>query len=91
MAEIHRKLTNEERQVYIDFREAFGSVHGLRVLENLKKTFHFYESPKPKGMDGHTDVYEVMRCEGKRAVITYILKKINTDLGETKQTAAKTI
>jgi hypothetical protein len=91
MTENNRKLTNEERQVYIDFKEAFGSIHGQRVLENLKKTFYFYESPKPKGVDGHTDIYEVMRCEGKRAVINYILKKVNADLDETKQITAKTI
>lgn len=81
-------MTDEERQLYIDFKELFGSDRGKRVLANLRKVFNFDVSVIPRDNIGRTDIYEVLRNEGKRTVIIYILHKKNADLDEAKQKEA---
>ena len=68
-------------QLVQDYKEAFGSVHGQRVLKNLKALAHYDGFFWPRSQkDGHTDIYDVCREAGKRAVISHIEMKLNTDL-----------
>ena len=69
-------MTKQQRQDYI---ETFDTVHGRRVLEDMKKLAHFNASFIPKGQDGHIDPYEFLREEGKRAVIVHIERILNSD------------
>jgi hypothetical protein len=73
------------KQLVKDYKETFGSAFGKRVLENLKKCGHFNSGYVPKGTNGHTDIYELCREEGKRAMIIHIERHLNADLwqGET--------
>jgi len=76
-----------DRQLIIDYKQTFQSPQGERVLNNLKELAKYRVSYWPNGMDGHTDIYEVCREEGKRAVINHILimleknpDKLQTDM-----------
>jgi hypothetical protein len=68
------------KQQHQDHVETFSTVHGKRVLEELKKLAHFNVAYVPKGSDGHIDIYEMCREEGKRAVIVHIERILNTDV-----------
>lgn len=81
-------MTEEEIQLYVDYKELFGSERGKRVLENLTKVFNFGKSIVPRDNNGRIDIFEVMRNEGKRAVIVHILHKVNAVFEEGKQQQA---
>jgi hypothetical protein len=69
-------------QLTKDYLETFGSIHGQRVLKNLKKLAHYDGFFWPRSeRDGHTDIYDVCREAGKRAVIAHIEMKLKS--GET--------
>jgi hypothetical protein len=81
-------MTDEERQLIIDYKETFDNDRGKRVLADLRRIFQFDLSVVPRGDDGHIDIYEVMRNEGRRSVIIHILKKTEKDFDEKKQESA---
>lgn len=84
-------MTEEEKkqQLINDYLETFTSSHGQRVLDDLRRLSGFDFSIIPTGNDGHTDVYDVMRNEGMRAVVIHILRKIDTKSKEERQTESE--
>lgn len=84
-------MTPEEKkeQVVKDYLEVFTSPHGKRVLVDLRRLSHFDFSVIPTGNDGHTDTYDVMRNEGMRAVVIHILRKIEPEPKEERQTESE--
>ena len=83
-------MTDEEHKIQnvMDYKYVFTSPEGQRVLEDLKRAMSFNSALIPMGVDNHIDVYEVMRNEGKRAVIIYIERKLNIDLKKPEQREA---
>lgn len=67
-------------QLVKDYKETFGSAQGKRVLDNLKRLAHYDGFFWPRAQDGHTDVYDVCRETGKRAMIAHIELHLNKDL-----------
>jgi hypothetical protein len=61
-----------DRQLVIDYKQTFETPQGKRVLEHIKKLARFNSSYWPVGTDSHTDIYQVCREDGKRAVINHI-------------------
>lgn len=74
----------EKVQNVIDYHETFGSEHGKRCLEHLKKKAKFNASAIPKDNRGCTDPYEMMRQEGQRSVIVHIELMLKKDPYEKK-------
>lgn len=81
-------MTDEEKNLIIDYRNTFESPQGERVLKDLRKIFNFDVSVQPLGIDGHIDSYKVVRNEGCRSVIIHILRKIEKDFDDKKQEEA---
>lgn len=77
-------MDNEARQHIINYKQAFGSEHGKRVIADLKVLARFNHALIPLGDNGHIDPYEVMRREGMRSVIIHIETMMNKDLDEEK-------
>lgn len=77
-------MDKEARLKIIDYKQAFGTEHGKKVIEDLKILARFNHALIPLGNDGHIDPYEVVRREGMRSVIIHIETMINKDLDEEK-------
>ena len=75
-------MTEELRQLVFAYKDCFGTESGKKVIADLKRVFNFELSIIPKDNNGMTDIYEVLRNEGKRSVILHILKVLNKDLDE---------
>lgn len=81
-----QNLTDEARQLIIDYQVAFGTPEGQRVLANLS-----YWS----GYDGRIvptpdDTLATLGCAlGKRDMFLHILDKVNEDLNKEVQTEAE--
>lgn len=55
-----------------DYKIIFGSKEGKRVLDDLKKRSHFYNTTHVKG-DSHETAY----CEGQRSLVVFIESLLN--------------
>ena len=55
------------KQLIADYKIVFGSEQGERVLEDLKRRCHFYQSTNVKG-DSHESAF----FEGQRAAVLWI-------------------
>ena len=55
------------KQLIADYKIAFGSEQGGRVLEDLKRRCHFYATTNVKG-DSHESAF----YEGQRAAVLWI-------------------
>jgi hypothetical protein len=75
---------DEKKQLIGDYRNTFGSEEGKRVLANLKSGARYNVAMVPKGHDGHIDIHEMMRQEGKRSMIIHIETMLNKDPYEKK-------
>lgn len=75
---------DKKKQLIHDYRETFGSESGKRVFEHLKQCAKFNVAYLPKDNQGRTDIYEMMRQNGKRAVITHIELMLTKDPYEKK-------
>ncbi len=75
-------MTDDEKriQLVMDYKAAFGSSEGKRVLADLSKLCGLNFVFTPVGTDGHTDPYDVMRHEGMRTVAVHINRIVETDL-----------
>ena len=69
-------MTKQQRQDYI---ETFDTVHGKRVLENLKALAHFNIGYVKRDRNDCVDIYDMCREEGKRAMIVQIERILNSD------------
>jgi len=76
----------EEKQERLNkaYWSVFNSDDGQLILEDLRRLSNYDLSVCPVGNDGHTDIYDVMRNEGKRAVVVHIIRK--TQIKEKRQT-----
>jgi len=68
-----------DKQLIIDYQETFNAESGKRVLADMKKKANYNFAVVPKDNLGHTDIYEVMRNEGKRSVIVHIESMLQKD------------
>ena len=55
------------KQIISDYKIVFESEQGQRVLEDLKRRFHFYSTTNVKG-DSHESAF----YEGQRAAVLWI-------------------
>ena len=83
--EERKKKAKELAQTY---QAVFESPNGLLILADLKKLSKFNDAIVPVDSQGRIDPYEVMRNEGKRAVMVHIEKQINKTF-EDKQKRAE--
>jgi len=70
------------------FQGVFQTQNGELVLKELKKLASFNSTTVPVDSQGRIDPYEVMRNEGKRAVIVHIEKQL-TKTFDSKQERAE--
>lgn len=64
---------DEKIQRSKDYQQTFLTPEGKRTLEHLKKLCHYKVVVKPQlGTDGHIDIYQLVRREAQREIITYI-------------------
>jgi hypothetical protein len=75
---------DEKKQLIADYHNAFCSEGGKRVLANLKSVAHYNGAYFPHAfvapnVVGPTDIYEVCREEGKRAMIVHIEAKLRKE------------
>ncbi len=80
---------DKARQLMMDFQNTLGSEQGVRVMESLKDFVKYNLSIVPMDNNGRIDINAVMRNEGKRAVITYIMAMLGKDPYKEKQQKAK--
>ena len=59
-------------QLVKDYKITFGSDEGKRILDDLKKRSHFYNTTHVKG-DSHESAF----YEGQRSLVVFIEKLIN--------------
>ncbi len=74
----------KQDQKTIDYKQCFGSEHGKRTLEHLKKLTKFNIAIIPCDNMGRIDPLEVMRQEGMRSVIIHIENMIKADPNQEK-------
>jgi hypothetical protein len=68
----------DKKQLIRDFRFAFGSPEGKRVLEDLRHRAMMIDMSAVE-LDKHLNTNGVMFNEGRRSVLLYIYKMIESD------------
>ena len=63
---------DKQEQLIRDYSEAFGSVQGQRVWDNLQMLARYKVVRVPKDNLGRIDPYAVCREEGMRSVMVHI-------------------
>ena len=81
-------MPDNRRQLILDYKNAFETEGGKRVLADLKILSKFDFAVSPIDNQGRIDPYMVLRNEGKRAVIIHIERKIKDNPNEDKQKGA---
>ncbi len=86
-------MTREEeaRKLATNYYELFSSEQGKEVLNDLIKMTKSEMCIVPFDNEGRLDVNQMVRNEGKRAVITYIKGMMSKDVTKDKQIKAKDI
>ncbi len=74
----------KQNQTIIDHQQCFGTKHGKRTLEHLKRLTRFNIATVPLDSTGRIDPLEVMRQEGMRSVIIHIETMLKKDPDEVK-------
>lgn len=80
-------MTDEKRQLAMDFKDTFGSPYGLRVLEALGKRTTLNKPCLDK--TGNVDLNKLPYEEGKRVMVLYIHEMINKDIETKKKVRAR--
>lgn len=70
------RMTDEEKQRLMDYKNTFLPEAGKRVLADLKKKARYDNLAVPKDSLGRVDPWEIVRREAQRNVITNIIKQI---------------
>lgn len=70
---------DEERQEIIDCKSTFGTEHGKRMLERMKRRAKFHTGNKPKKADGDICVNELLWQMAQRSLILYIINTMNKE------------
>lgn len=74
------KMTDDEKQVVVDYRATFNTEHGKRVLERMKKKAKFHMGSKPKKADGDIAVNELVWLAAQRSVVIDIINTMNKEI-----------
>ena len=74
----------EEKALSQAFKETFATDHGKKVLEKLRGLTTFNKSSVSADKTKKIDVNRLIYDEGQRAIILYIDRQINKDLGKMK-------
>ena len=84
-------MTREGEAVNLvsDYIQMFNSPQGKRILDDLMKITKSEICVVPFDNEGRLDVNQLVRNEGKRAVITYIKGMMSKDVTKDKQVKAK--
>lgn len=77
-------MTDEEKQLVIDYQTVFDSEYGRRVYANLMKWSGFNDRIIPQGVPDIT-AFEL----GRRDMFLHIKDKIETNLDEERQEMAE--
>lgn len=87
---LERKMNRDEleKQIIQDFKETFNTEHGQRVLARLANMSTLNRSSASPDKGKVIDVNRLIYDEGQRAVLLYINKQLNKDLGKVKQKGA---
>jgi hypothetical protein len=78
-----------KKEIALMFQSVFAKPDGMIVLKELKKLAQSDKVIVPLDNQGRIDPLEVMRNEGKRAMIMHIEKQINKTFNEPKQERAE--
>lgn len=80
---------DEQKQLIMDFQNAFTSEGGKRVFAKLIKETKADFCIVPHDNLGRIDAFEIMRNEGRRSVIVYIRRMLKKDPYQEIQKVAK--
>lgn len=80
-------MTDEKRQLAMDFKDTFGSPYGLRVLEALDKRTTMNRPSVDS--TGTIDPNRIIYDEGQRAMMVFIHAQINKDVEVKKKARAR--
>ncbi len=80
---------DKKKEIALTFQSVFSKPDGMIVLKELKKLAQSDRAIVPLDSLGRIDPYEVMRNEGKRAVIVHIEEQINKTFNTVKQERAE--
>lgn len=75
----------EKKELALTYQKLFASPDGRLVLNDLKRIARSNEVIKPVDTLGRTDPFEVVRNEGKRAVMVYIDNQLAKTFNQPKQ------
>lgn len=73
------KQREDINQEIIDTKATFGSEHGKRVLERMKKKARFHIGTKPKKADGDICTNELLWQMAQRSLILYIINTMKKE------------
>jgi hypothetical protein len=80
---------NKEKQRIMDFRNAFMSEGGVRVLADLRKKARSDFVVTPLDHNNRVDICQVMLYNGQRSMITYIDSMLEKDPNVSRQKEAR--
>ena len=66
------QLNKKIKQLQEDYKICFGTDQGKRVLDDLKKRCHFYNTTHVKG-DSHESAF----YEGQRSIVVFVENILN--------------
>jgi len=78
-------MLDKEQQLTQDFHETFETDHGRRVLERLESLSTLNKSSISSDRGKPIDVNRLIYDEGQRAVMLYIERQLNKDIGVKKK------
>jgi len=79
----------KQKEIVRAYQEIFLNQNGKLVLKDLRKLAKLNVTEVPLDSLGRIDPYEVMRNEGKRAVLVHIEKQLDKIDNTIKQEKAK--
>ena len=78
-------MLDKEQRLIQDFHETFGTEHGQRVLERLESLSTLNKSSISSDRGKPIDVNRLIYDEGQRAVMLYIERQLNKEIGIKKK------
>jgi hypothetical protein len=80
MQRIEPTMSPEHKELITAFKQGFDTESGGKILKDLKSYCMWMQPTFQKRGDAPADPLEMAFLEGRRDVITYILRNINLDL-----------
>ena len=69
-------MNSEQKQLLIDYKMAFNTEGGKRIIKDLMNISNFNVSVIPRDGTGKIDPFDVVRREGQRSVIIHIIRQM---------------